>query len=223
VLPEADPLLSQDEAGVHLAFDQFLGIVSPTGEAVLHVSEPGPAPRDATYVMAIDSLLRIQLAQALAGADGLMMHAAGIVGPERRGAVFFGPSGSGKTTMCRLSAARFPILCDEVVAIRLNGGEPILYGTPFSGAWGRSMAAHCALGGLFRLRHAASTTLTELPAPRAVREILESTVYYDRSHDGLARALALVSSLVAAVPATELAFEPKEQVWETLSAHRWER
>jgi len=222
VLSEVEPRLYQDAAGQHLAFDQFHGVVEPTGRAVLSMSESGPVASDATYVMAVDSLLRIQLAQRLAALDGLLMHAAGIVGPDRRGAVFFGPSGSGKTTMCRLSASRFPILCDEVVAIRLHDGSPVLYGTPFAGAWGRSIADACPLDGLFRLRHAPQTTLAPLAPARAVREILESTVYYDRSPGGLMRVFALVQSLLEAVPAMELAFEPKEQVWETLSARRWE-
>ncbi|MEB3328105.1 MAG: hypothetical protein VKQ33_02600 [Candidatus Sericytochromatia bacterium] len=221
VLPPGEPTLTQDQAGTHLAFDQFRGVVSPDGRALLSVSEQGPAAQDETYVMAVDSLLRIQLAQALAQADGILMHAAGIVGPARRGAVFFGPSGSGKTTMCRLSARHFPILCDEVVAIRLHAGRPVLYGTPFAGAWGRSLADACPLAGLFRLRHARETSLVAVPPARAVREILESTVYYDRTSGGLARALTLVSALVTTVPVTELAFEPKEEVWQTLSAHRW--
>jgi hypothetical protein len=220
VLPDGEPFLSQDDDGMKLAFDQFQGVVAPNGDALLRVSEQGPNARDESYVMAVDSLLRIQLAQALAEEDGIMMHAAGIVGPDGEGAVFFGPSGSGKTTMCRLSASRYAILCDEVVAIRLHGGRPVLYGTPFAGAWGRSVAGASPLGGLYRLRHATETSLSALAPASAVREILESTVYYDRSQVGLMRALALVSTLVATVPATELAFEPKEQVWETLSALR---
>lgn len=218
--PPGEPTLTAEEAGVRLRFDHYDGLVSPDGQAVLRIGEEGPAPTDLTYVMAVDSLLRIQLAQRLAQMDGLLMHAAGIEAPDGRAHVFFGPSGSGKTTMCRLSSPRLRVLCDEVVAIRLDGPEPTLHGTPFSGAWGHSLAESCPLAGLHRLRHAPETRRQPLQPGAAIREILESTVYYDQSPTGLSRALALSTLLAQAVPVDELLFEPEEKVWEILASPR---
>lgn len=216
---EAEPVIEAREGALTLRFDQYAGRVEEDGTASLRIGERGPGPSDLTYVMAVDSLLRMQLAQRLAQRGGLLMHASGIVGPDGLGHVFFGPSGSGKTTMCRLSSPNLTILCDEVVAVLTGAEGPEVHGTPFSGAWGHSVPASRPLAALHRLRHAPETHLTPLEPGRAIREILESTVYYDQSPAGIATVLDLVSRLVEAVQVDELAFEPKEQVWETLSKH----
>lgn len=216
-VPGGDPRVFQDEQGLHLQHDQYHGWVEPDGCATLVVGGAATNCPDPTFGMAVDGLLRVQLAQLLQNAAGLMLHAAGIRGPHERGYVFFGPSGSGKTTMCRISSPQYDILCDELIAIRLDQGQPMLHSTPFSGAWGRSEAGAVPLRGLYRLRHAPRTHLRKLTPNHAVREILESLVCYDQSPKSLAASLDITGNLVQAVPAHELAFQPEETVWQTIT------
>ena len=217
-IPGGDPRVFQDESGLHLQHDQFHGHVTPDGEATLTITAPANSDPDPMFAMALDGLLRLQLCQLLQGVGGLMMHAAGIRSQDGVGHVFFGPSGSGKTTMCRLSHPQRTILCDELIAIRLDQGTPRLYSTPFAGAWGHSLPGDCPLSGLYRLRHAPHTTLRPLAPAVAAREILESMVYYDQSPAGLAQSLDIAARVVQLVPAMELAFKPEEAVWQILTA-----
>lgn len=219
-MPETDdrePRVFQDARGLHLKHDQYFGTVCHPDEAVLQVATAPNTLPDATFPMAVDGLLRLLLAQLLQRTGSLMLHAAGLIGPQRKGYIFFGPSGSGKTTMCKLSDPQFPVLCDELIAIRLDREVPTLYSTPFAGAWGKSFPGHCALAGLYRLRHAPQTQVEDLSPSRAIREILESMVYYDQSPTGLSQSLEIAAHLAQAVPVRELAFLPEAAVWQTIA------
>ena len=215
--PGGEPRVEQDDEGLHLRHDQFHGLLSPAGEASLTIYELGPDPVDLTWVMTVDSFLRICFARLLAERGGLMFHAAGIAA-EGGGYVFFGPSGSGKTTICQLSAASRLILCDEIVAVTPEGTGARLYGTPFAGAWGDSLAADVPLQGMFWLKQAARHRVRPLEDATAVRALLESAVIYDRSPAGLIGALEAATALIHRVPVTQLEFAPEETLWETVLA-----
>lgn len=215
--PGGDPRVEQDEAGLHLRHDQFHGHLPPAGDAVLTIFEAGPAPADPTWVMSVDSLLRMCFAQLLAARGGMMFHAAGIAAGDA-GYVFFGPSGSGKTTVCQLSAGSRRILCDEVVAVRPDGPGARLYGTPFAGAWGDSLAEDVPLRGMFWLKQAPHHRVRRLEDATAVRALLESAVTYDLSPAGLIGTLEAATALIHRVPVTQLEFAPKETLWETVLA-----
>lgn len=215
--PGGDPRVEQDERGLHLRHDQFHGVLPPTGDGVLTIHERGPDPVDLTWVMTVDSFLRICFAQLLAARGGLMFHAAGIATGDA-GYVFFGPSGSGKTTVCQVSALSRRILCDEIVAVRPEGPGARLYGTPFAGAWGDSLAEDVPLRGMFWLKQAPVHRVVPLEDATAVRALLESAVIYDRSPAGLIATLEAATALIHRVPVTQLEFAPKETLWETVLA-----
>lgn len=215
--PGGDPRVEQDERGLHLLHDQFHGVLPPTGDGALTIYERGPDPIDLTWVMTVDSFLRICFAQLLAARGGLMFHAAGIATGEA-GYVFFGPSGSGKTTICQLSAASRRILCDEIIAVRPEGRGARLYGTPFAGAWGDSLAEDVPLRGMFWLKQATRHRVVPLDDATAVRALLESAVNYDRSPAGLIATLEAATALIRRVPVTQLEFAPEETLWETVLA-----
>lgn len=220
--PGGDPRVEQDERGLHLRHDQFHGVLPAAGPGCLTIHERGPDPADLTWVMSVDSFLRIAFAQLLAARGGLMFHAAGIATADASGAeagfVFFGPSGSGKTTVCQLSAPGRRILCDEIVAVRPEGPGARLYGTPFAGAWGDSLAEDVPLRGMFWLKQATRHRVVPLEDATAVRALLESAVIYDRSPTGLIAALEAATALIHRVPVTQLEFAPKETLWETVLA-----
>lgn len=218
--PGGEPRVEQDADGLHLRHDQFHGFVPPSGDAVLTIHEDGLEPQDLTYVMVLDSLVRICFAQLLAARGGLMFHAAGIAPSDDAGYVFFGPSGSGKTTICQLSHPARRILCDEIVAVMPEGSGARLYGTPFAGAWGDSLAEDVPLRGMYWLKQAPHTRIVPLDDATAVRGLLESAVAYDRGAQGLGQLLEAAFALVHRVRVDRLEFEPKESLWETVQAPR---
>lgn len=214
--PTGDQRVEEDERGLYLRLDRFEGHLPPTGDAVLTVFQPGDTPADLTFVMVIDSFLRLCMGRLLAVHGGMMFHAAGIAVSDQAGYVFFGPSGSGKTTMCGLSSPRFRVLCDEVIAIRMLDAEVRLYGTPFNGAWGDSLAEDVPLKEMFYLRQAPHFRRVPLREPAALHVLLESAVVYHQSTEYLSQLLDALLTLMHRVPVTQLEFLPKESVWETI-------
>lgn len=214
--PTGDQRVEDDASGLYLRLDRFEGHLPPTGDAVLRVFQPEADPIDLTFVMVIDSFLRLCMERLLAEHGGLMFHAAGIAVSDQAGYVFFGPSGSGKTTMCGLSSPRFRVLCDEVIAVRLLEAEVRLYGTPFNGAWGDSLAEDVPLAEMFYLRQAPHIRRVPLREPEALHVLLESAVVYHQSTEYLSLLLDTLLALMHRVPVTQLEFLPKETVWETI-------
>lgn len=215
---ERDQSVEERSGGLHLILDNFEATLSEAGDARLTVVQAGLDPVDITYVMVMDSLLRMMVVQLLAARGGLMMHAAGIAVSKDAGYVFFGPSGSGKTTVCRLSHPRYRILCDELIAIRPDGAGYRLYGTPFNGEWGDSLAEDVPLRELFFLRQAPHNERHALDDVTAMRLLLESAVIYQREASAVDRTFDLALALIRRVPVTRLDFVAKETLWETVLA-----
>lgn len=218
--PGGDPRVEEDAAGLHLRHDQFDALVPPEGAVRLVIHQAGETPEDPTYLMVLDSLLRIAVAERLAVEGGLLMHAAGVATGPDAGYVFFGPSGAGKTTVCKVSAARHRILCDEIIAVRPGPDGYRLYGTPFHGAWGDSLAEDVPLRELFYLAKAPHTRRAPLDRVSAMRALMESSVTYARRPEAVSRLMDVLLALSAAVPVTRLEFEPKESLWEIIEAPR---
>jgi hypothetical protein len=214
--PGGEPRVEEDDTGLYLRHDNFEAHLPPTGPGRLTIFQASPDPDDLTYTMVVDSFVRLCVAQLLAARGGAMFHAAGLAVTDRGGYVFFGPSGSGKTTVCRLSHPRHRVLCDEVVAVRLLADEVRLYGTPFNGAWGDSLAEDVPLREMFYLKQAPATRRVVLREPDALRGLMESAVVYHRSTEFVSHLLDTLLTLMKRVPVTQLEFEPKESLWETV-------
>lgn len=85
--------------------------------------DPAPAPRDTDMRRC---LLGPVMAAALCQREFLVLHAAAVLGP--RGAVLIaGPSGHGKSTLAAaLNERGYPLVTDEVAAIRVIGEVPVV-------------------------------------------------------------------------------------------------
>ncbi|HEY9723741.1 MAG TPA: hypothetical protein V6D47_17140 [Oscillatoriaceae cyanobacterium] len=201
--------------GLCLQGENFRGLLPEAGAARVTVFQAHDGPEDQTYLMAVDSMLRMVLARLLAAHGAVLFHSAGIA-TSAGGYVFFGPSGSGKTTVCRLSSTRYRVLCDEIIAVVPVAGAYRLYGTPFAGAWGDSIADSAPLNELFYLKKAPETRRVPLSRRMAVAALLESVVTYDRTPGHLDRLMDALLALSAQVPVSQLEFEPKESLWETV-------
>ncbi|MDB5096008.1 MAG: hypothetical protein JWM80_429 [Cyanobacteria bacterium RYN_339] len=216
--PGGEPRVEAHPDGLHLRHDNFDAWLPPSGPGRLTIFQAETEPVDLTYTMVLDSFLRLAMVQLLEVHGGLMLHAAGIATGPDAGYVFFGPSGSGKTTVCRLSHPRYRILCDEIVAVRPGPDGERLYGTPFNGAWGDSLAEDVPLRELFYLRQAPANRRVPLDPLAAARAILESAVFYQRDPDLVGRFLDVALGLIHRVPVTQLEFIAKESLWETVLA-----
>lgn len=152
-----------------------------------------------------DRFLSAVYAMELPMRGGLLLHAAGMT--RNSGAYcFFGPSGSGKTTLAR--RYRKGVLSDEVVAIRLEGSEPMAYGTPWRG---RNLSA--PLRGLFRLSRQGTSAIRPLSPGVAARELLNNLFLPMPDHQLTETVLEAIDRLVRTVPVFELSVTRGHPFW----------
>ncbi len=135
----------------------------------------------------------------------VILHAAALVFAGR-GFVCSGPSGSGKSTL----AALFPdnALCDEHVAVRLDGQAALLSSLPF---W-RGRRGTTPLEAIYLLEHATKNSRRRLPIYDAVSRLRPQVIWPSFGRDCLREAFETFCSVLERVPVWELGFRPDEAV-----------
>lgn len=141
--------------------------------------------------------------------SGLMIHAAALADGDR-GWIFSGPSGVGKSTLAGL----FPeyALCDEFVALSLDGSVPRLGSLPF---W-HSRRGSAELSGIHLLRHGQRDRRRRLEAGEAFARLRREIVWPTFDGAVLNRAFDSLCRLIELVPVWELAFRPGREVWNVI-------
>lgn len=204
VLPEGALLLSEDFA----AFRPAGG-----GRGVLRISGP---TRERYAAAAVENYLRWAVADLALGAQGFIMHTAGLVrGGEAR--LFFGHSGAGKSTVCSLSPEA-PLLSDDLVLILREGDRFKASTTPFQGtlAQGAKEKGLYPVRGAYRLRQSSMVRTAAVSPAMAVGLVLGCCPFVS-SPDLRSRALLpLVESFCRAVPVRELHFRKDSSFWDVI-------
>jgi hypothetical protein len=155
----------------------------------------------------IEVLLR-HLMPGLIG-DGLVLHAAALADGDGAWACC-GPSGAGKSTLARLLPER--ALCEEMVAIRGVPHGFVLDSLPLHDA----RPASLPLRGICCLRHGPTHRRIRLDPGPAARRLARIGPWPSYSPTAMRRTFAAFTRLVEHCPAFDLAFTPREDVWETL-------
>ena len=137
------------------------------------------------------------------------MHAAALAEGDR-GYALSGPSGCGKSTLAALFPRR--ALCDEFVAVTLDGPLPRLAALPF---W-QSRRGGARLAGLYFLRHGRVHRRRRLAPAEALARLRRQIVWPTFDEEALRRAFEAFPALAAAVPVWELAFRPGAEVWDVI-------
>ncbi len=161
-----------------------------------------PSPFWSPFRYPLDQLL---LLYALAGAGGLLVHAAGAV-LDGRGAAFPGRSGAGKTTLCRLLADTpgVAMLSDDRVILRRRGDRWCMHGTPWAGEAGIASPGPVALGGLAFLVKGEAPRAEPLDPVRAAEHLLPVTSVPWFDNDAATAACGVLDRLAREVPACRL-------------------
>ena len=164
--------------------------------------------RGAPAAVGIDVLLR-HLLPALVR-DGLVLHSAGLADAGAAWACC-GPSGAGKSTLAALLPER--ALCDELVALRLDGERFVLESLPFR----RARPAALPLRGICCLRHAPVHRRVRLDPSMAARRLARVGPWPSYSPTAMRSSFAALARLVEVCPVYELGFAPTPDVWATLA------
>ncbi len=118
--------------------------------------------------------------KSLIAFGGFMLHASAIV-YEDKAYLFSAPSGTGKSTHTRLWQEAFGeektyILNDDKPALRLQGDEIIVYGTPWSGKTDKNKNKGVPLFGICFLERANENHIEKIDAKSAIFKILNQTI-----------------------------------------------
>ncbi|MEW5736899.1 MAG: hypothetical protein AB1921_18795 [Thermodesulfobacteriota bacterium] len=145
----------------------------------------------------------------LAGQNGLLLHASGVLS-RGRCLVFPGRSGAGKSTLSGM-LAREPGVCllsDDRVAVRKGGEGFSAHGTPWAGTARMAENGSGMLSAIGFLRKAPENRLVRLSADECAQRLVpvSSIPWYDAQAAGAC--LDLCRALCLAVPAYDVFFAP---------------
>lgn len=165
----------------------------------------------------LDQLL---LMHYLAGREGLIVHAAGVV-IAGRGYIFPGRSGAGKSTLARQLAARadWLQLSDDRVIVRKLNGELRAYGTPWPGEAGVAVNRGVPLGGVLFLQQAPMDEIRAMNPPAALPLLLPTATVPWYDEELLGPVLSFCDHLVTGVPVARISFRPTREIAHVLDAY----
>ena len=104
----------------------------------------------------LSSMLRIIFSQAILNREAVSIHASAVY-TDGMGYLFLGKSGTGKSTHAALWTSVLPnceLLNDDNPTLRLQNGQVLVYGTPWSGKTPCYKNRHFPVGGIVRLKQA---------------------------------------------------------------------
>lgn len=189
--PSASPLVRLDDENGSMEL-----FTTPGGGLLIHFARPGRPvccrlSMDSRYRHAravlcgddrerrygLDNSLMLLYAFASAPLDTLLLHAS-VIENDGRGYLFLGRSGTGKSTHSRLWTEYIPgsrLLNDDNPVVRLTpGGEPLVYGTPWSGKTPCYRNHSVPADALVRLSQAPRNGIARLTGVAAYAAILPS-------------------------------------------------
>jgi len=161
---------------------------------------------EATYP--VDMLLPDLL--PLIAPAGVVMHCA-LLSDGGRAWACAGPSGCGKSTLAALLPER--ALCDELALVTAAGGAFSARALPF---W-FARPGGAPLAAVVLLRHGSAHRLRPLPPERALAALTREIRWPGGDGAALTRAFSALGDLVERVPAFELEFVPRADVWDVIA------
>ena len=129
---------------------------------------------DDAFEGVFENFFRVLVAYRLLALGGVLLHSAGVVGPNGAN-LFFGPTRSGKSTLAALAlAASRTLLSDDLNALLPTESRIQVTGVPFTGDFPgtpQPLPSH-RLAGLFLLRQSRETSIRSLKAGQGVAALL---------------------------------------------------
>jgi hypothetical protein len=186
------------------------------GEVFIHpdLFQPG-RPVDPLWGP-LDELLYGNL---LARGRGVEVHACGLIDPQGQGRLFVGVSTAGKTTMARLweNIPGVVVLSDDRIILRRKGEKIWMYGTPWHGEGGQSIAGSAPVAGIYFLKKAAQNGLAPLKEYDTVSRFFACSFLPFYNREAVDFTLGFLSEVAKEVQCYELGFLPERNVVEFVS------
>jgi len=149
--------------------------------------------------------------------DGIVIHSSSISW-EGKGIVFTAPSGTGKSTHVKLweryIGQKVTTVNDDTPAIRIKEGDPVLYGTPWSGSTDKFNNTSVPLAAVVVLEQSSENTIRELSAAEALPKVMPRSFlpYFDENL--MIKAYEVLEKIISSVPFYLLRSRPDKEAVE---------
>lgn len=146
---------------------------------------------------------------------GIVIHASAIKW-EGKSILFSAPSGTGKSTQAGLWKTYMgaDILNDDRPAVRIQDGQPVVYGTPWGGSYSIFANDQAPLAAVFMLEQASKAAIRQLSAIEAVRLLIPRCYLPYYSPERMDTAIGLVEKIISTTPIYLLSCSPDRDAME---------
>lgn len=161
---------------------------------------------------AVDNAAMLLYAFTACFKQALTLHAS-VIKYEGNGYFFLGKSGTGKSTHSRQWLSAFPeaeLINDDNPILRLVDGQPIIFGSPWSGKTPCYKDACAPVRGIVQLKQAPENSYERLRLPAAYAYMLSSSSGLKILPEVMDALYATLASVVQAVPTILLSCLPNE-------------
>jgi hypothetical protein len=166
---------------------------------------------------AIESFLRICYSFLAVAHDGLLLHSAGVV-RDGNGYIFPGISGTGKSTIASLATEREVVLSDEMVVVRKEGKNYMVYSTPFYGTnENAEQNSNAPLKAAFLPVKDDKVYIKDTKPSQALTKLLTSVLFFGQEPSFNQRLMDTSADIIAQIPFYELHFQRDTSFWECVS------
>lgn len=175
------------------------------------IASVSPEARDCGSI--ISSMLRIAFAQAIISRDGISLHAS-TVAADGKAFLFLGKSGTGKSTHSRMWLRNIPgshLLNDDNPAVRVIGGEVIVFGTPWSGKTPCYRNESYPVGGIARIVRGDVDIFTKKDEVAAFVTLLPSCSVVHSDAALQSRLCDTAAKIIESVPVGEIKCRPDDE------------
>jgi hypothetical protein len=179
------------------------------------IAGPSPAP-----TLLLFAALRNALYRRAGQAGYLILHAAGLCGPDGRAIILPGAGEAGKTTACRLAPPGHERLSDEHVICRQGAGASLVFSTPFSSTdsnLGPNRPFCCPPRAFFFLARGGPPSAVRLTVHEALRRLILAGTGFPPG-TAVTQGHLDTAAALSAVPAFLLTTAQPDQVWPCILA-----
>jgi len=206
------------EHSVHLAGHRMMAQIS--WRPVLTAALWTPLEEGPEFLETFENFFRTVVAYRLLECGGAVLHSSGVTDGSKAW-LFYGHSGAGKTTIARRSLeVGHQVLSDDINALYLEEGIPVVAKMPFAGEFGytNDRIGPFPVAGLHALKQAPENSWRAVSKASAVASLVSCAPFLNHDPYRLPRLMENLEEVVATTLAGVLSFNLEGDFWTLLES-----